>query len=778
MGTRPNRWWNFTSASILFFALLITSLKIQSTGWTDDLFLLNWLTFIGYILGLLIGYSLFKPFIVTIFTFFYSIIILPWSIGLTYASSIPWITRLENIYGRIYFSINQLLTNTRIDDPILFFTFLSLLIWFTGIFAGFFLVRKSHFWIPILISGITIFASDFYDQSGNHLYTGFFIFFVLILISQVSYQETGRNWRLKGIPVDGEVTSLVRRTAFFVSIIIVFLAWNVPNIVSAFQKDSPQQRQVIALIAEIQNQFAKITAPLQGTAYIQSEFFSNTVNLGTGSELSDEIVFEITVDQRQPIGVRYYWKARSYDTYQNGQWISSIESSANFEANEIFNQTMESQSFSTRTFSITTNKNIGLLYAPPYPQKINFPVKAYFQILPDENIDITTITLEKIAFSGEQYVVTNMVLNPTIEQLRKTSEEYPDWISQKYLQLPSGFSDRVTSLAIELTSTHENPYDKTMAITNYLRNNISYNDQIPTPPVDQDIIEWFLFDLRQGFCNFYATAEVLMLRSVGIPARIAFGYAEGEALNNSNFEFKVTREQLHAWPEVYFSGIGWVEFEPTVIQPSIDRLPGESFSSSEIQSVRDPNRLDLPVMDGGESFGEGSVIPEITPVPLPVVAEQEEKQPFILYLLILVSVFLLIVLISSKKKEKLTPAPIILERIIIQRGWKTPKWLKLWASYLRLSEEKKAFSKIIFSLLIFNKTLLFSLTPAEIAYQYKLIFPEMRSIVNNTLLEYQKAIYSNYSVDLHMIKRNTSKILRYSIVNRVLISLRMKKWQN
>ncbi|HSM26372.1 MAG TPA: transglutaminase-like domain-containing protein, partial [Anaerolineaceae bacterium] len=335
--------------------------------------------------------------------------------------------------------------------------------------------------------------------------------------------------------------------------------------------------------------------------------------------------------------------------------------------------------------------------------------------------------------------------------------------------------DKVSSLAFELTSPHENSYDKTIAITNYLRNNISYNKQIPAPPVDQDLIEWFLFDLQQGFCNYYATAEVLMLRSVGIPARIAFGYAEGEALNNDYTEFKVTREQLHAWPEVFFPEIGWVEFEPTVIQPSIDRLTGDSISTNEIPSVRDPNRFDLPVMDGGESFGEGSVIPEITPIPPLVVEEIEEKPASFLYFLFLVAVILLIIIVSNNRNENITPAPIILERILIQRGWKTPRWLKLWANYSKLSEETKAFTKIIFSLFIFQKSIPFSLTPAEISYQYNLLFPEMSSLVNVTLDEYQKAIYSNNSVDLNLIKRNTSKILRHSLLNRILLTMRLKK---
>lgn len=780
MRARPDRWWNFSSVLYLFLALILTSLKVQSTDWVENLYLLNWLTFSGYLLGITIGYSRFKSVFVTIFITVFSVFFLPWTIGLTYDSTIDWTTRLTNLLGRITLSIQQIGSEIQLEDPLLFFILLATVIWFSSLFGGYLLVRKSRPWIPLFISAILIFATEIYDQSTTNLYTGIFIFFVLLLISKVSFLEIGRNWRSKGIPVELETENLFRKTSIIIAVIIVLLSWNVTNIVSAFQKDSTQQKQILSIVAEVQSQFSKITAPLQGTSYIRSEFFGDTVELGTGSDLTDEVIFEISVNQSQPPGVRYYWKGKSYDTFTNNRWESTINSSREFVSNEEMNPYLELETYTKRTFTIKTYKNLGILYSPLYPQTINRPVKTFYQILPNDQIDIVSLALEKITFSGEVYEVVNSIPNPTIAQLRKTTQDYPDWVLEKYLQLPSNFSEKITDLAFKLTETQTNPYDKVNEITNYLRKNITYNTQIPAPPPDQDVMEWFLFEHKEGFCNYYATAEVLMLRSIGIPARISFGYAEGEAKNIARMEFIVRRDQLHAWPEVYFQGIGWVPFEPTTIQPDIDRLAGESFGNNTVPSIRDVTRQDLPVIDGGESLPDNPDIPEIIIQPA---VEEEEVVPengTLSIILLVVGIFgLVLYLIFKTPKKNVIPTPIILETFFDNRGWKVPKWLKLWASYSKLSDVTRAFSKIIWSLYLFKKPVQISLTPSEIVHEYNSIFPEMKDISTITLLEYQKAIYSNQEVDLKLIQENSNKLFLYSLKLKFTNMFKKKyKYQN
>ena len=100
-----------------------------------------------------------------------------------------------------------------------------------------------------------------------------------------------------------------------------------------------------------------------------------------------------------------------------------------------------------------------------------------------------------------------------------------------------------------------------LAIEAYLRT-ISYTLDVPAPPLDRDVADYFLFDLRRGYCDYFATAMVVLARSVGIPARLVTGYASG-GYDVISAQFVVLEKDAHSWVEVYFPSYGWVEFEPT-----------------------------------------------------------------------------------------------------------------------------------------------------------------------------------------------------------------------
>src|SRR4030042_5971153 len=129
---------------------------------------------------------------------------------------------------------------------------------------------------------------------------------------------------------------------------------------------------------------------------------------------------------------------------------------------------------------------------------------------------------------GDQYTVRSAIDAMTVSDLQEADGTYPQWVLDEYLQLPSNITPRTKELAEEIASGLTSPYEIAMAITEYLRNNIEYNLSISQPPSNQERIDWFLFDYKEGFCNYYASAEVILLRSLGIPARIAVGFAQGE----------------------------------------------------------------------------------------------------------------------------------------------------------------------------------------------------------------------------------------------------------
>ena len=122
--------------------------------------------------------------------------------------------------------------------------------------------------------------------------------------------------------------------------------------------------------------------------------------------------------------------------------------------------------------------------------------------------------------------------------LRQSGENYPDWVSQRFLALPAEVPDRVKALAIRLTASGITPYDRAVAIEEYLRTYPIYLD-VPYPPPQRDVTDYFLFDLKKGYCDYFATAMVVLARGAGIPARLAIGYATGTyILNSKRFSVK------------------------------------------------------------------------------------------------------------------------------------------------------------------------------------------------------------------------------------------------
>ena len=176
-------------------------------------------------------------------------------------------------------------------------------------------------------------------------------------------------------------------------------------------------------------------------------------------------------------------------------------------------------------------------------------------------------------------------------------------------------TDRTLELAVTITEGLEMPYDKAIAVTSWLRQNIQYSRITDSPPEDVEPIDWFLFDYQIGYCNFYASAEVIMLRSLGIPARLAAGYARGEYTPSDGL-YQVEGEDSHSWPEVYFPGYGWIEFEPTVSQAIITRPEDRPENPGANDFTDTPSGLDGELPDetsleelNPDEFGPGAPIP-------------------------------------------------------------------------------------------------------------------------------------------------------------------------
>ncbi len=154
---------------------------------------------------------------------------------------------------------------------------------------------------------------------------------------------------------------------------------------------------------------------------------------------------------------------------------------------------------------------------------------------------------------------------PTPEELRRTSTDFPPEIRLPYLST-SVLAPAVADLARQVTASATSNYDRALAIQDYLRHNFGYTLE-PTGIDPRDPIGSFLLRSKQGYCEYFAAAMALMLRTVNIPSRLVNGFQTG-SYNRVAKDFVVRARDAHTWVEVYFPGYGWIPFDPTPADPN------------------------------------------------------------------------------------------------------------------------------------------------------------------------------------------------------------------
>ena len=178
------------------------------------------------------------------------------------------------------------------------------------------------------------------------------------------------------------------------------------------------------------------------------------------------------------------------------------------------------------------------------------------------------------------YKTVGSVSTATPEMLRTAGRDYPTWVTDRYLQIPPDFPQNVQLLARELADGNDNPHDITESIQAHV-GTLPYSTDIVGPPADRDGVDWFLNVQGVGYCQYYASAMITMLRSLGVPARLVVGFTPGD-WDAQRGIWVVRTKHYHAWPEVYFPGYGWVEYEPTPagVQPNLEELGFEQQLAS------------------------------------------------------------------------------------------------------------------------------------------------------------------------------------------------------
>lgn len=283
--------------------------------------------------------------------------------------------------------------------------------------------------------------------------------------------------------------------------------------------------------------------------------FDSRLDLSYRGGLTDKIMLYV----RSPAGS--YWRSHAYDYYDGRTWTQSNTQLTRLSARGggaylfRFIDPLPEGDYFTQSFFI----------AQPLPNVVFVGGQPAQMLFPAEEVSIDStggIRAPETLQVGTQYTVYSLPQNYSPDDLRTAPSNYPDDIRATYLQISSTVPQRVRDLAFNTAISAPTAYDRTIAIRDYLKATYPYDYFPPPQAPGADSVDQFLFVDKRGVCEHYVSALVIMLRSLGIPARLAAGYGSGD-YNAVTGYYEVHANDAHAWAEVYFSGYGWIPFDPT-----------------------------------------------------------------------------------------------------------------------------------------------------------------------------------------------------------------------
>ena len=288
---------------------------------------------------------------------------------------------------------------------------------------------------------------------------------------------------------------------------------------------------------------------------------TNSVDLHYRGRLGDSPVMYVRT------GAPAYWRGLVFDRYRDGVWTASLEGYREMEPY-----------VPPRFLPPAPPDNLGTFVQTfrvlrPLPGVIDaaYPVESLYAPVAALREDAYgTFHTPQALRPGQTYSVVSYLpnLSPAVLQ-----DDLPSPGPETVYTDTGGLSYRARAMAKDVTRGATNTYQLVMALTTYLQRSYRYSLDLPPVPAGRDAVDWFLFGVKTGYCEQFATALTLMLRSLNVPSRLATGYATGDydpILNQA-----VVRERnAHAWVEVWFPSHGWVPVDPT---PGVDPLAATKF---------------------------------------------------------------------------------------------------------------------------------------------------------------------------------------------------------
>ncbi|MFN8380691.1 MAG: transglutaminase domain-containing protein [Anaerolineales bacterium] len=474
--------------------------------------------------------------------------------------------------SRLFEWVSGLLHGIQIEDPVIRTLIWCLLLWLVAVWAGWQMYRKNHLLVGIFPTTLLLaFIINYTGKKIEILWVHLGL--LLLLLGLTNFAEQRSLW--ESSKKDYSESTIFETFAVVIVLTITLTVFSslastasIKDIIDNMRESrtqAPSAAQGKFLGLEPVKNNANVTGIRSG--------LPRSHLLTAGPELSKQLVMKISTGELPPMPAivnesvpRYYWRTLTYQIYNGAGWSNPTAFGSDVTPDETLVDEIPSE-YRVLNQSVTfSNGAIDRLYWAGTLQSASVPFEAVWLRKAERTPLLYSNMLAALA-STETYQAKSLVLNVDAETLRASPSVYPEWVSRQFLSLPKTVPTRVYGLARDLTASAFTPYDRALAIESYLRT-FPYSLEVDTPPQGRDVADYFLFDLQKGYCDYYATAMVVLARAAGLPARLVIGYVGG-TYDVEHAQYVVTENYAHSWVEIYFAKVGWVEFEPTSNLPLI-----------------------------------------------------------------------------------------------------------------------------------------------------------------------------------------------------------------
>lgn len=587
-------WLTFSAALVAFLSIAIS---IQHAHWVRNMPALVPTAVAGLLIGMIAARTRTKALFIHPVALVLGIAVVVLVVQ-TYADGATIADRIADFRMRMREWIDVVRSGDISNDNLPFVTLVHSVTFLCSYLAAWSIYRWRNPWIAIIPGGMVLLANISFmkgQPSGAFIV---FLFGAMVLVARLHLQRSQLRWIRQGVEYPDWISISAIQLTLFSAAGLIVAAWLMPlggqsgpfeSVVDTLIKPATSHTDtLVRLFHNVDSQ--------KGTSL---HSFGDVLAVNGHVKLGTRAVLE--VNSASPGVIR----AQSYEEYTGNGWKTTSRAETKVDAKDIAvsGDAGEYQKRKVSVLGITVLDSENTVLTPGTPIGTNLPTT--IETPKGVTGEIERMVSRKSLGENDSYNSIGSESVATPDDLATAGENYPGWVANRYLQLPKSLPQSVRDEARRVTAeaSAETPYAKAAAIEKYLRA-FPYDPDVDPAPAGEDTVAFFLFKLHRGYFDYQASAMAVMLRSLGVPARVTVGYVlDPETAQGT--KYTVSKKDAYTWVEVFFPTYGWVNFNPTSTKLA-DQASGFGSLLSGSGGLTEPNLQDLfgdtfenPQPDGG-----------------------------------------------------------------------------------------------------------------------------------------------------------------------------------